>query len=265
MFIMESLLQSYNIKKLEKFFPSRSDLLDYLIMEIIRREDMLIGSLTLKIELDKLGIHIATATIGRSLKMLDVKGWTKPVSNKGRMLTSQGRSALSTINNRIEKSILSDKIVDSVEINHFDDLVSVLQTRLIIEREAARLAVVNATSEDLEQMQKALDQHRMLLEKKMDDSHAGLDFHTLIVDASKNRFMSAVERLLTYEEHQIESQFESFSVRNHAIEYIEVHQQLLNALKSRDIDAVCQLMEDHFAQIIKTVKQERTDKSSAME
>lgn len=48
MFIMESLLQSYNIKKLEKFFPSRSDLLDYLIMEIIRREDMLIGSLTLK-------------------------------------------------------------------------------------------------------------------------------------------------------------------------------------------------------------------------
>ena len=166
MFIMESLLQSYNIKKLEKFFPSRSDLLDYLIMEIIRREDMLIGSLTLKIELDKLGIHIATATIGRSLKMLDVKGWTKPVSNKGRMLTSQGRSALSTINNRIEKSILSDKIVDSVEINHFDDLVSVLQTRLIIEREAARLAVVNATSEDLEQMQKALDQHRMLLEKK---------------------------------------------------------------------------------------------------
>ena len=77
--------------------------------------------------------------------------------------------------------------------------------------------------------------------------------------------MSAVERLLTYEEHQIESQFESLSVRNHAIEYIEVHQQLLNALKSRDIDAVCQLMEDHFAQIIKTVKQERADKSSAME
>lgn len=166
MFIMESLLQSCNIKKLEKFFPSRSDLLDYLIMEIIRREDTLVGSLTLKIELDKLDIHIATATIGRSLKMLDVKGWTKPVSNKGRMLTSQGRSALSTINNRIEKSILSDEIVDSVEINHFDDLISVLQTRLIIEREAARLAVVNATPEDFDQMQKALEQHRMLLEKK---------------------------------------------------------------------------------------------------
>ena len=83
MFIMESLLQSYNIKKLEKFFPSRSDLLDYLIMEIIRREDMLIGSLTLKIELDKLGIHIATATIGRSLKMLDVKDGRNQCPTKG--------------------------------------------------------------------------------------------------------------------------------------------------------------------------------------
>lgn len=262
---MDKFLCAESIHKLESFFPSRSELLDYLIMEIIRREDSIVGSLTLKIELDKLNVVVATATIGRSLKMLDAKGWTRSVSNKGRMLTAEGRAALAALNNRIERSMLSDEIVDSVEINHFDDLVNVLQARRIIEREAARLAAENATQEDFAGMQQMLEQHRMLLEKKLDDSRAGLDFHTLVVDAGKNRFLGAVERLLAYEEHRIESNFESLSVRNHALEYIGVHQELLNLLKERNADAACRLMEEHISAIIESVKQERNGKNGFTE
>lgn len=261
---MVELITPENIEKIETFFSSRSELLDYLIMELIRREDTVLGSLTLKIELDKLGVCVATATIGRNLKMLDDKGWTKPISNKGRILTSEGRSTLDTIRNRIEKSILSDEIVSSLEINNFDDLLHVLEARLIIEREATRLAASNATEEDFKKMQWTLDQHRMLLAKKLDDSHAGLDFHTLIVDAGKNRFLGAVLRLLAFEEHQIESRFESLSVRNHALEYIEDHQLLLDYLKARDADAACRLMDDHITCIIEAVKQEKLTKTRPM-
>ncbi len=258
---MVELITAENIEKLATFFSSRSELLDFLIMELIRREDTILGSLTLKIQLDKLGVNVAIATIGRNLKMLDDKGWTKPISNKGRILTSEGRSALDMLCNRIEKSMLSDEIVSSLEINNFDDLLNVLEARLIIEREAARLAASNATEEDFEKMQWTLDQHRMLLAKKLDDSRAGLDFHTLVVDAGKNRFLGAVQRLLAFEEHQIESRFESLGVRNHALEYIEDHQQLLNYLKARDADAACRFMDEHISCIIESVKQEKLTKT----
>lgn len=261
---MDALITVENMEKLSTFFSTRSELLDFLIMELIRREDTIIGSLTLKIELNKLGIDVAIATIGRNLKMLDTKGWTKPVSNKGRMLTSEGRAALSAMRNRIEKSMLSNEIVNSLEINNFDDLLHVLEARLIVEKEAVRLAAANATEEDFQNMQEILDQHRLLLSKKLDDSRAGLDFHAMIVDAGKNRFLGAAQRLLTFEEHQIESQFESLSVRNHALEYIEVHQQLLDYLKARDANAASVLMEDHICCIINAVKQEKLSKAQAM-
>ena len=147
--------------------------------------------------------------------------------------------------------------MDSVEITHFDDLIEVLSTRLIIEREATRLAVQNATQEDFKQMSDALDQHRMLLSNELDDSRAGLDFHIYIVDAAKNKFMSAVARLLAYEEHQIEAKVPSLSAKKHAMEYVNVHQELLEAIQDRDEERATRLMEEHLNQIIGLVKRDR--------
>ena len=233
----------HDMKKIEKCFSARGDLLEYIIMDIILQYNDVVGSWTLKNELDILEIHIGTATIGRVLKILDNKGFTVDEVLKTR--------------SRIHKSILSNDIVDSVEITHFDDLIEVLSTRLIIEREATRLAVQNATQEDFKQMSDALDQHRMLLSNELDDSRAGLDFHIYIVDAAKNKFMSAVARLLAYEEHQIEARVPSLSAKKHAMEYVNVHQELLEAIQDRDEERATRLMEEHLNQIIGLVKRDR--------
>ncbi|MCB7089752.1 FCD domain-containing protein [Enterocloster bolteae] len=254
---MSNVLFMHDMKKIEKCFSARGDLLEYIIMDIILQYNDVVGSWTLKNELDILEIHVGTATIGRVLKILDNKGFTVPVSNKGRALTKQGIDEVLKTRSRIQKSVLSNDIVDSVEITHFDDLIEVLSTRLIIEREATRLAVQNATQEDFKQMSDALEQHRMLLSNELDDSRAGLDFHIYIVDAAKNKFMSAVARLLAYEEHQIEAKVPSLSAKKHAMEYVNVHQELLEAIQDRDEERATRLMEEHLNQIIGLVKKDR--------
>lgn len=254
---MSNVLFMHDMKKIEKCFSARGELLEYVIMDIILQYNDVVGSWTLKNELDILDIHVGTATIGRVLKILDNKGFTVPVSNKGRALTKIGIDEVLKARSRIQRSVLSSDIIDSVEITHFDDLIEVLTTRLIIEREATRLAVRNATAEDFRQMGDALDQHRMLLSHELDDSRAGLDFHIFIVDAAKNKFMSAVARLLAYEEHQIEAKVPSMSAKKHAMEYINVHQELLDAIKERDEEKATRLMEEHLNQIIALVKKDR--------
>lgn len=242
---------------LERHFSSRADLLDYLLMEIMLQYDQAVGSWTMKNELDDLGFDVATATIGRNLKQLDNRQFTARVSNKGRQLTREGRQEALNIRGRIQKSVLSENIVDSVEITRVQDLIEVLQTRLVIEREAARLAARNATDRDLQRMDLALEQHRTMLDEEMDDIHAGLDFHDILVKAAQNKFMSAVYRLLAFEEHQIEALYPSLGVRSHAKEYVEVHKNLRDAIASKDEEQAAKLMEDHLLEIIDVVKNDK--------
>ena len=56
----------HDMKKIEKCFSARGDLLEYIIMDIILQYNDVVGSWTLKNELDILEIHIGTATLGFS-------------------------------------------------------------------------------------------------------------------------------------------------------------------------------------------------------
>ena len=69
--------------------------------------------------------------------------------------------------------------------------------------------------------------------------------------------MSAVARLLAYEEHQIEARVPSLSAKKHAMEYVNVHQELLEAIQDRDEERATRLMEEHLNQIIGLVKKDR--------
>ena len=59
---MSNVLFMHDMKKIEKCFSARGDLLEYIIMDIILQYNDVVGSWTLKNELDILEIHVGYLT-----------------------------------------------------------------------------------------------------------------------------------------------------------------------------------------------------------
>ena len=76
-------LTSEQVEQLKEQFPIQSELIDYLLFKLMENRKEPIGSLALKLELEQLGLNVGSATIGRSLKIMDSHGYTYQVANKG--------------------------------------------------------------------------------------------------------------------------------------------------------------------------------------
>lgn len=252
---MTDMMNMDNIDSLKSVFPLQSELLEYLLLKTMYNREEPIGSLTLKITLDELGLNVGTATIGRCLKIMDSHGYTYQVANKGRMLTELGVQKAEHMQNMVMERNLGLSIVEASRAHEDDvnDLISLMVARKTIECQAIRLAVVNAEEKDLKEISWAVVQHRSVVDQNKSPSGAGLDFHILIARASQNRFIEAVVKLLAYEERNIEFKALRLSTFDHAEAYVDMHQKILDALLARDADRAEQLMSEHFDDMIDTL------------
>ena len=119
--------------------------------------------------------------------------------------------------------------------------------------DTATMAAINADEKDLKEINWALVQHKKTVDLEKHPGGAGLDFHILIVRASKNRFMEATVKLLAYEERNIEYKTLKLSTYAHAAAYVDVHRQIMDALLARDADLAEKLMHDHFEEMINSL------------
>lgn len=244
-----------DINKLKTIFPMQSELLEYLILKIMSNREEPIGSLALKIIIEECGLNIGSATIGRSLKIMDSHGYTYQVANKGRMLTDLGIQKFMHIQDMLMERDLGFDIIEASKSrkNNISDLIALMEARKSIECQAVRLAAERAEEKDLKEINWALVQHRKAVDRKLSPAGAGLDFHILIVRASKNRFMEAVVKLLAYEERSIEFKTLQLSTFDHATTYVDVHQAIWEALMARNADLAEKLMREHFDDMINTL------------
>ncbi|NLD58859.1 MAG: FCD domain-containing protein [Clostridiales bacterium] len=252
---MTEMITQDDINNAKAVFSLQSELMEYLLLKIMHSLQEPIGSLTLKIALDKWGFNVGTATIGRSLKIMDSYGYTYQVANKGRMLTDMGVQKVQHMQNLVTERNLGLKIVEASKArkDNISDLIDLMVARKTIECQAIRLAAAKAEEKDLKEINWALMQHRMIVDRKLSPAGAGLDFHIMIVRASKNRFMEAVVKLLAYEERNIEFKTLKLSTFAHAAAYVDKHREIFDALMARDADNAERLMSEHFDNMIDTL------------
>lgn len=244
-----------SVEELKAIFPIQSELMEYLLIKIMASNQEPMGSMTFKIILDRLNFKVGTATIGRCLKILDSHGYTYQVSNKGRMLTDLGVQKMHHMERQVMEHSLGQGIVEASKIrqNDINDLINLMVARRTIECQAIRMAAINADEKDLKEINWALVQHKKTVDLEKHPGGAGLDFHILIVRASKNRFMEATVKLLAYEERNIEYKTLKLSTYAHAAAYVDVHRQIMDALLARDADLAEKLMRDHFEEMINSL------------
>ena len=157
-------------------FSSPKKLRFYLLLRFIDQRGEPAGCGSLREDFLKNGIDCSTATIGRYLKELDLEDYTVQSSNLGRVLTPIGKVYLREMNERLERAIMQSELSKNVKVTNYDELEELLIARRALEEEAARLAALNATDEELKRLMDAVENHRQTVLRNEDPTETALQF-----------------------------------------------------------------------------------------
>ena len=227
-------------------FSSPKKLRFYLLLRFIDQRGEPAGCGSLRKDFLKIGIDCSTATIGRYLKELDLEDYTVQSSNLGRVLTPIGKVYLREMNERLERAIMQSELSKNVKVTNYDELEELLIARRALEEEAARLAALNATDEELKRLMDAVESHRQTVLRNEDPTETALQFHTVVAEISGNRFVISILNMLIYEEKKIESKMDALVTRERGRLYVAEHEEIAAAICSHNAERAKDLMSKHI-------------------
>ena len=138
--------------------------------------------------------------------------------------------------------------LDKSNIAEVTSPVELIDVRLSIERQMARLVAANATARDLERVGAALGRVENCGGDREVFSRADEQFHLCLAEASRNPLMVWLYRQI----NDIRSHAQWERMKNKILteqridEYNRQHRALYDALCSRDVDTAVQIVTDHL-------------------
>jgi len=182
---------------------------------------------------DRLGV--SRSQIREAINKLQFYGIVKVLPQSGTMVTGLGIVALEGL------------ITDILKIEK-TDFKSLVDTRILLEKEASRLAAINRTSEDLIQLSKALDLYEEKLLKENIAIEEDLLFHIKVAEASKNSVLKSLMMIITPD---LVKSFTKLKVcdDNNNKKTIDQHRSILEMISEQNPDGAIQAMENHLEDI----------------
>ncbi|MDQ0217737.1 FCD domain-containing protein [Peribacillus cavernae] len=248
----------YNSLEGLDLFSSRAEMSNYLILKYLLKTNEPVGSWVLKSMLEMKHITVSTATIGRTLKSLDVKGYTELVGGLGRMITAQGVRYVNELSAKVRREKLQKKMMKAAQPQNLQELLDLMSARKALECEMARLAAIRANSANINELERTVIMHEMSLDNSSDPTAPALDFHGKVAEASNIRFLIASLDILMNEELKLESRFLEIT-RERASEYALHHRLIAEAIKKGDADEAEKQMRIHMDAMIAALEELTSD------
>jgi DNA-binding FadR family transcriptional regulator len=128
--------------------------------------------------------------------------------------------------------------------------IELIDVRLSIEPDIARMAVINATARDLERLEAALIECEAADGDREAFSQADERFHCALAEATRNPLMIWLYgKINDIRGHsQWNAMKDKILTGARICEYNGQHRALFDAVRSRDMDAAVSLMEEHLAE-----------------
>ena len=223
------------------------------ILEIINEAEGPVGSWYIVNEFTERGIEVSSATVGRELNQLEVLGYLEKHGYKGRSITSLGKRVIEVANTSLELDYYKKSLDDLINSNVLDNFLMVLEARLAIERQTARLAAERMTDEELVELEQVLLRQQNHSKDHQSIANDDISFHSTIAKASKNKALYSLYMMLS----SMGQQSQLFEELRHRVgdNYSNFHGRIYAALQSRDSDYAEQCMIDHITKLITDVKQ----------
>lgn len=182
---------------------------------------------------EKLGV--GRTNVRDAIKKLEFYGILKTMPQSGTIVAGLGIAAL--------EGLISDvlKMEDS-------DFRSLVETRVLLETQSARLAAKRRTAEDIITLQTALTNHRKKVELGEAAIEEDLIFHLKIAEASKNTVSRSLMMIITPD---IINNFITLDIcsDNRNTSALEEHQNILNHIIAQEPELAAQAMREHLSDV----------------
>ncbi len=232
--------------------------MELIALGLMARSDGPTGARRLAEAYRREAIDLAEATAGRFLRSLDEIGFTRTVGAQGRVLTDAGRRRLKKLLSQQQIDAQSALVAAAADVRTLDELIDLLHMRRAVEAEAARLAAIRATEEEIERLEAVAAIHTTCFEScdRVKQSH---NFHQLLAQASHNRMVSAVvELLLDPRNDELALLLDRIVVEAGVVSgMVSAHTKIAAALRRRNADKAEQLAREHIEMMIWTANQQR--------
>lgn len=235
-------------------FQTHEELVCYVLLKEILEYAGPVGAWTLKELLDRKGQHYSSATIGRYLKMLDNHSFTVRESNKGRVVTEKGEEWVRTMTEQQARAEMHNEVSQAIRVNEYADLIDLMEARKAIEVTAVQFAARERTREELLELHKSTNVYYRYVSEQKDPINPALDFHSLVVSMSHNKYIINLFEILVFEEKQMESQIEKLATRSRGANYVIQHDDITAAIEAGDEKRAGELMAQHIDLIINDLK-----------
>lgn len=221
---------------------------DVAVLECLRSERMPMGSWNLVDKLERRGISVSSATIGRVLNGLEHAGLVCKDGNNGRTITERGIEQLDAM--RVNEHFMQHTrtLEQLITTDTLEDYILVLEARRVIEGEAARLAAENISDRELRLMEEILFEQTRAHDEGVSVTDTEVAFHHLIAEASGNKVLEALYMMLFSYDQQTEI-YEHIRGEVEPV-YISWHEKIFAALKSHDALEAKRCVEEHMNSLI---------------
>lgn len=180
--------------------------------------------------------------VGRSqvrdaIRKLEFYGIVKTLPQSGTVIAGLGIAAL--------EGLITDVL--NIEESDFSSLV---ETRVLLEKNAAKFAALRRTPEDIIGIEKALQAYEQKVLNNEPAVEEDLMFHLRIAEASKNAVLKSLMLIITPD---IVNNFKEYKVCDDSgidDKVIEEHRLILDYIVSQDGDAASRAMERHLQDVL---------------
>jgi len=181
-------------------------------------------------------LNVSRSHVRDAIRKLEFYGILKTLPQSGTFVAGMGLTALEGL------------ITDVLKLEK-SDFTSLVETRVILETNAARLAALRRTDEDIEELKKALEAYETKIHNNENAMEEDLMFHLKIAEASKNSVLKSLMLIIIPD---ILKNFIDYKVCDEETETkaLKEHQKILKAIIAKKDTKASQLMASHLKDVI---------------
>lgn len=189
-------------------------------------------------------LGVSRGILREAIRALEIAGIIDARSGSGNYITS-GENAVKEIE---ALSMLERE----------DNPLDIIMVRKSIEPLAVKMAVKNATHDDIQRMNRILDTMKKNYESAIIDGEIDGNFHMEITKASKNQTLMDVMKLIVSKMKKQKfwqyTKEKSILSLGHSDIYLQEHSRLLDAIKNRDEKLAIKIIKKHLNDVEKDAK-----------
>ena len=178
-------------------------------------------------------LGVTRGSIRNAIQKLEFYGLLKSMPQSGTFIADLGLTAM-------------NGMIDQILNLQTPDFKSLVETRIFLELKLVKFAAARHTEKDLIEIEEAMENYRNKTLAGEDAVAEDLLFHLAIAKASHNPSLS---RLMLSITPQIITDFEKYHVckSNTAINAIDEHQAIVDAIRVKDAALAEEKMKEHFS------------------